>query len=93
MSLITVSSLTKSFGAFDLFANITFSIPKGARLALVGPNGVGKTTLLRILVGEDDASTEAWHAPAASASAIYRKRRISKWKARSGTRVSPSSRN
>jgi ATP-binding cassette subfamily F protein 3 len=57
MSLITVSSLTKSFGAFDLFNNLSFSVPKGARLALVGPNGVGKTTLLRILVGEDDAST------------------------------------
>jgi ATP-binding cassette subfamily F protein 3 len=56
MSLISVSSLSKSFGALDLFANITFSVPKGARLALVGPNGVGKTTLLRILVGEDDSS-------------------------------------
>jgi ATP-binding cassette subfamily F protein 3 len=57
MSLITVSSLTKSFGAFDLFANLTFTINKGARLGLVGPNGVGKTTLLRILVGEDEATT------------------------------------
>ena len=57
MSLITVSSLTKSFGAFDLFANLTFSVAKGARFALVGPNGVGKTTLLRILVGEDEASS------------------------------------
>ena len=57
MSLITVSSLTKSFGAFDLFTGLTFSIPKGARMALVGPNGVGKTTLLRILVGEDEASS------------------------------------
>jgi ATP-binding cassette subfamily F protein 3 len=57
MSLITVSSLTKSFGAFDLFANLTFSVSKGARMALVGPNGVGKTTLLRILVGEDEASS------------------------------------
>ena len=51
MSLISVSSLTKSFGAFDLFTNLTFSVAKGARMALVGPNGVGKTTLLRIIVG------------------------------------------
>jgi ATP-binding cassette subfamily F protein 3 len=57
MSLITVSSLTKSFGAFDLFTNLNFSVPKGARLALVGPNGAGKTTLLRILIGEDEASS------------------------------------
>src|SRR5574341_231318 len=57
MSLITVSSLSKSFGAFDLFSAITFAVARGARLALVGPNGVGKTTLLRILVGEDEASS------------------------------------
>ncbi len=56
MSLLTVTSLTKSFGDFDLFSGLSFSIAKGARLALVGPNGVGKTTLLRILVGEDEAS-------------------------------------
>ncbi|HSM70563.1 MAG TPA: ABC-F family ATP-binding cassette domain-containing protein, partial [Anaerolineales bacterium] len=57
MSLITVSSLSKSFGAEDLFGGVTFSVAKGARLALVGPNGIGKTTLLRILVGEEMASS------------------------------------
>jgi ATP-binding cassette subfamily F protein 3 len=56
MSLITVSSLSKSFGAEDLFANISFSVAKGARLALVGPNGIGKTTLLRILIGQEEPS-------------------------------------
>jgi ATP-binding cassette subfamily F protein 3 len=57
MSLITATSLSKSFGAFDLFSGISFTVAKGARMALVGPNGVGKTTLLRILVGEDEASS------------------------------------
>ena len=56
MSLITVSSLSKSFGAEDLFSGVTFSVAKGARLAIVGPNGIGKTTLLRILIGTDEAS-------------------------------------
>jgi ATP-binding cassette subfamily F protein 3 len=56
MSLITVSSLSKSFGAEDLFSGVTFSVAKGARLAIVGPNGIGKTTLLRILIGEEEAS-------------------------------------
>jgi ATP-binding cassette subfamily F protein 3 len=57
MSLITANSLSKSFGVEDLFANVSFSVAKGARLALVGPNGIGKTTLLRILIGEEEASS------------------------------------
>jgi ATP-binding cassette subfamily F protein 3 len=61
MSLISVSSLTKSFGALDLFTNISFSVSKGSRLALVGPNGIGKTTLLRIIVGADEASSGTVH--------------------------------
>jgi ATP-binding cassette subfamily F protein 3 len=56
MSLITVSSLSKSFGADDIFAGVSFTVAKGARLALVGPNGIGKTTLLRILIGEEEPS-------------------------------------
>jgi len=56
MSLITVTSLSKSFGAVDLFAGVSFSVARGARLALVGPNGIGKMTLLRILIGEEEPS-------------------------------------
>ena len=56
MSLITVSNLSKSFGPVDIFSGVSFAIPKGSRLALVGPNGCGKTTLLRIMVGLDEPS-------------------------------------
>jgi ATP-binding cassette subfamily F protein 3 len=57
MSLIAASNLSKSFGPVDLFSGLSFAVPKGARLAIVGPNGIGKTTLLRILVGEDEPSS------------------------------------
>ena len=53
MSLITAANLAKSFGPVDIFEGISLSIPRGARIAIVGANGVGKTTLLRILVGVD----------------------------------------
>lgn len=57
MSLIKLSSVSKSFGAEDLFRDVTLSIARGARLAIVGPNGIGKTTLLRILAGEEEATS------------------------------------
>jgi ATP-binding cassette, subfamily F, member 3 len=56
MPLIQVVNLSKSFGAVDLFTRVSFGIPHRSRIALIGPNGIGKTTLLRILVGQDDPS-------------------------------------
>jgi len=61
MPVLTATNIGKSFGARDLFAGITASVPHRARIGLVGPNGVGKTTLLRILLGMDDASTGSVH--------------------------------
>jgi ATP-binding cassette subfamily F protein 3 len=51
MSLLSATDLAKAFGAQDVFEGVTLAIPRQARIALVGPNGVGKTTLLRILAG------------------------------------------
>ncbi len=56
MSLISASNLAKSYGSEDIFSQLSFNIPKKARIGLVGENGVGKTTLLRILIGEEAAS-------------------------------------
>ena len=56
MSLITAHDLAKSFGARDIFSGISLSIPHHARIAIIGPNGIGKTTLLRILAGEEEPS-------------------------------------
>jgi len=56
MSLIAANHLSRSYGPKDIFLDLSFSVAKGSRLALVGPNGIGKTTLLRILVGEEEPS-------------------------------------
>jgi ATP-binding cassette subfamily F protein 3 len=56
MSLLTTVNLAKSYGPDDIFSGIAVSIPKRARIGLVGSNGVGKTTLLRLLIGEESPS-------------------------------------
>lgn len=47
-------NLEQQFGANTLFKNVNFSIDSNARIGLVGPNGVGKTTLLKIMMGEQE---------------------------------------
>jgi ATP-binding cassette subfamily F protein 3 len=49
MSLVSASNLAKSYGGQDVFADVSFAIPRQAKIALVGPNGSGKTTLLRLI--------------------------------------------
>lgn len=61
MSLLTTQSIGRSFGPVDIFENITLSIPRRARIAIVGPNGVGKTTLLKILAGVDEPTSGTVH--------------------------------
>ena len=61
MPLLSVVNLSKSFGADDLFSDLSFSIPHRGRIGLVGANGVGKSTLLRILVGEEESSGGSVH--------------------------------
>ncbi len=61
MPLLTTTKLGKSFDPVDIFEDISLSIPYHARMAIVGANGVGKTTLLRILAGEDSPTTGSVH--------------------------------
>ncbi|MEM7275615.1 MAG: ATP-binding cassette domain-containing protein [Actinomycetota bacterium] len=53
--MLTVSGLAKSHGARTLFRDVTFRLSPGRRIALVGANGVGKTTILEIVNGIQDA--------------------------------------
>jgi ATP-binding cassette subfamily F protein 3 len=57
MSILSAAGLTKHFGAQDVFSDVSLQITHGERTGLVGPNGVGKTTLLRILAGLDQPSS------------------------------------
>ena len=52
--MLTASGLGKSYGPRRLFADVTLQLSAGRRVALVGGNGTGKTTLIEILVGMAD---------------------------------------
>jgi len=54
MPLITAAGLGKHFGTQVCFQNAEFSLAEGARVGLIGGNGTGKTTLLKIILGLED---------------------------------------
>ena len=55
MILISVQDIEKSFGAHEVLRGVSFSLQKGEKMGLVGVNGCGKTTLMRIITGEMEA--------------------------------------
>jgi ATP-binding cassette subfamily F protein uup len=63
MHYVSVENLTKSYGITPLFKGISFNINEGDRIALVARNGIGKSTLLRILSGKEvpDSGTAKVH--------------------------------
>lgn len=53
MTYLSVENLTKSYGVETLFSNLTFGIKKGDKTSLVAENGTGKSTLLKIIAGQE----------------------------------------
>ena len=61
-TVVDVAGLTKSYGGPAVFRDVSFDLGRGERLLVLGLNGAGKTSMLRILAGETaaDAGTVAW---------------------------------
>jgi ATP-binding cassette subfamily F protein uup len=57
MPVLTAHAITKAYGLKPLFENATFTIRRGEKVALLGPNGTGKSTLLRVLAGLEPMDT------------------------------------
>lgn len=56
-SYLQIENISKSYGTKVLFENIGFNINEGDKIALIAPNGTGKTTLMKILAGKDKSDS------------------------------------
>lgn len=56
-SYLQTENISKSYGPKVLFSNISFNINEGDKMALIGPNGCGKSSLLKILAGKDKSDS------------------------------------
>lgn len=61
MSVLSGQNLGLSFGAFDLFRGISVTIANDAKIGLIGPNGIGKTSLMMILAGLNQSTSGSIH--------------------------------
>jgi len=52
-TVVEVQNLSKGFGDRELYENLSFSLPRNGIVGVIGPNGVGKTTLFKMIVGDD----------------------------------------
>ncbi len=52
-TVVDVDRLTKGFGDRVLIENLSFSLPQGGIVGVIGPNGVGKTTLMKMIMGDE----------------------------------------
>ena len=55
--VVEVNELSKGFDDRTLIENLSFSLPQGGIVGVIGPNGVGKTTLFKMIVGEEQPDT------------------------------------
>jgi len=58
--LLTIDNISKAYGDNQVLNNVTFALPYGQKLGLVGANGVGKSTLIKILIGEIEPDGGEW---------------------------------
>jgi len=63
MNLLSIENLAKSYGERVLFADVTLGIDEGDKIGLIGVNGTGKSTFLKVLAGLEPAVVLAYYSP------------------------------
>ena len=56
-SVLSVEALSKAYDGIHLIRDLSFTLPPGAVMGVIGPNGVGKSTFIRMIAGEETADT------------------------------------
>lgn len=75
MSILKAENLYKTYGDKTLFDHISFHIEENERIGLIGPNGTGKSTLLKVIAGLESIEEEKSRNPAACTSNFFIKTR------------------
>ena len=73
MNLINIENITKYFTDTPLFENASFTVDEAEKIGIIGINGTGKTTLLKMLVGMEEPDTEPSRGRTISLCAICRR--------------------
>lgn len=78
-ALVSIKNMTFSRGDRKIFDDVSLDVPKGKVTAIMGPSGIGKTTLLRLIGGQIQPDSgeiwfEGWNIPALGRSELYRAR-------------------
>src|SRR5882672_6908782 len=74
--MIATSNLAKEYGARVLFENVSLQLNPGSRYGLVGANGSGKTTFLRVLAGDEEPSAGSFTIPKRARVGVLRQDRF-----------------
>src|SRR5882757_9951491 len=74
--MISTTNLGKEYGARVLFADVSLLLNDGARYGLVGANGSGKSTFLRVLAGDEEASEGSFNIPRRARMGVLRQDRF-----------------
>lgn len=74
--MLQIQGLAKQFGPQSLFEDVTFQLNKGSRYGLVGANGAGKSTFLKILIGDEAASDGSVTIPKTATVGVLRQDRF-----------------
>ena len=77
--MLEVQGLTVAFGGHTVLRGVDFTLPRGARAALMGPSGSGKTTFLRVLAGLQKPDSGTVRVPAQKIACVFQEPRLLPW--------------